>query len=101
MLLKFSRKIRVAGDRMHPQDYIIKLSLVTKVPAKVELVPPQQYLKMFGDDQATRELVNMFQMFSEYDYFGKRDWQEGRRVYPNLKTWEEYLRTQMVTPQSY
>jgi len=87
-----NKKISVAGDNMHPQDYIIKFALITKNPAKVELILPEEYAK--SGKPGAEELAEMFKYFCEYSFFGNYDWTLGRQIYPAMKTWDQFVRSE-------
>jgi len=83
------QKIRLVGDILHPQDFIIKIGLTTKRPTKVELITPEGYFRMGNP----KELADMFAYFEKYPYMGKEEnWPEiSKKLYPRMKNWEEYL----------
>jgi len=91
--LYHGRKINIAGDHLHPQDYIIKLGILTKTPVKVSLVKPREYenLGLASDS----ELVNWFRHMNKNSYFGDKEWAQGKRIYPHMRTWEEYLKREL------
>jgi len=75
---------------MHPQDYIVKLAYVTRIAAKVELISTSEYARTNAPN--IKELAAMFDYFAEFGYFGRADWTTGKKLYPKIKSWEEYLR---------
>ena len=83
------QKINMASEHMHPQDFIIKLGLISRVPTKVILTAPPN---------DSNEMTQMFTYFSEYPYFGKSDWQTGQRFFPQMKTWEQFVHSQTTSP---
>lgn len=86
-----AKKIPIAGDNLHPQDYIVKLGLVAKLPVKVVLISPEEFAKL--PIHGAKEIGEMFSYVRDYSYYGnKYDWHFGREVNPNMKTWEQYLR---------
>jgi len=88
------KEIAVAGEHLHPQDYIIKWALVTRQPAKVVLITPEEHAKT--SQQAAKEMGQMFGYFRDHTYYGgKYDWTLGRQINPAMKTWEQYLRSEM------
>jgi len=93
-----NKKIPVVGDHMHPQDYIIKFALTTKNPAKVELILPEEYAK--SGKPGAEEMAEMFKYFSECTYYGNYDWTLGKQIYPAMKTWDQFVRTQWAAVQT-
>jgi len=93
------KKIPLAAEHMHPQDYIIKMALLYKTQAKIALVRPEEYERM-GFPNA-QELAEMCKYFEEYTYFGGMyDICEGKRIYPALKSWVQYLQEELAAVQS-
>jgi uncharacterized protein YbjT (DUF2867 family) len=89
------KKIPIAGDHLHPQDYIIKLGLISKRPVKIVLITPEQFAKQ------NREMAAMFAYFQDHGFYGpKGDWTLGRQVYPRMNTWEQYLRLELQKANS-
>jgi uncharacterized protein YbjT (DUF2867 family) len=96
--LYHNKKIPVVGDNMHPQDYLIKMSLISNTPTKVELIPPEAWAKS-GTPHAD-EIAQMFAYFSEFGYYGnKYNLSLGKQIYPALKTWEQYIVSAMCAAQ--
>jgi len=93
------KKICLSGDQAHPQDYVIKFGLVTNRHSKVELVDPDYYLKTSNNPFA-KEIVDMCKYFSEYPYFNKLNWNSGKQIFPQMKTWEEYLKSELNMAQA-
>jgi len=92
------KKIPLVGDQMRPQDFIIKLGLLSRQHVKVQLVESDIFLKQSNQPYA-KELIEMFKFISEYSIFGKNAGL-GKQVYPEMKTWEQYLLSQMNTTTS-
>jgi len=91
------REIPLAGDNMHPQDYIIKMALVTGLSTRIELVDPVLYKQTMPIEE---DFFNTLQYFNEFPYYGQLDWRLGKEICPQIKTWEEYLRSEMKAVQS-
>jgi len=88
------KEIPLAGEHLHPQDFVIKWALVTRQPAKVVLISPEEHAKT--SQQGAKEMGQMFGYFRDYTYYGgKYDWTLGRQINPSMKTWEQYLRNEM------
>lgn len=93
-----TKKIPLAGDNDHPQNYIIKLSLMTRQPAKVVLISPEGFGK--AEKEYSKELSDMFSYFRDYSYYGgKYDWTLGKQLFPSIRTWEQYLKREMQKTQ--
>jgi uncharacterized protein YbjT (DUF2867 family) len=82
--------IALAGDHMHPQDYISTYTKVTGIPAKYVAVPTDVWAKY--PFPGAKEVAEMFAWFNEFTYFGPHDFTIGKKANPNLKTWEQYLK---------
>jgi len=79
------KKVRLAAEHMHPQNYIIKLSLIAKLSARVELVAPEEY---HGDPK----VLEMCRFLGEYGIFGSSP-----TLISGMRTWEEYIKSKILS----
>jgi len=87
------KKIRMASEHLHPQDYIIKLGLIANIGTTVELVRPEYY-----QGELPRDVVDMFAFFGEYTMFGKHRWDQDIKMVQHLRSFDEYIRSQTPGP---
>jgi len=81
--------IPVAGDKESLQYYADALS--EKEGKKVILNQiPHEVFASFGFPMAA-EIAAMFHWFNDYSFYGKKDWQDSKKTYPELRTFKAYL----------
>lgn len=86
------KRIDLAGTHQSPQQFIEVFQKVLGRKARLNSVPRDEYAKS-GSDGA-EEMAHMFGWFDEFGYYGpEADFKSGKAAVPDLKTWEEYLKT--------
>jgi len=94
------KKIAVAGDYLTPAEIAATFSKVWGKPVHANFIPPEIYAK-FGFPFA-EEFADMFSFFHSFGYYGEkvnnRDIWEGKKVYPGLKTFEQFLQEKLPHP---
>jgi len=90
--------IPLAGSHMHPQEYVSVFSKVTGLPAKYNYVSPEDWAKF--PFPGAKEMAEMFGYFNEFTYFGgTHDLSLGKKAFPQLKSFEEWLKSSGWKPQ--
>jgi len=89
---KWDRKlIPMAGDQMTPEEYMTQFTEVTGKKARWVQIPREIYATFYP---GASEIAEMFGWFDDYTYYGhNEDLSLGRKAYPGLKTWKQWLKS--------
>jgi len=82
------KKVNLAGEYITPDKLAEDYTKVTGQPAKFIPVPLDQFAKF-----APAELVENMAWMNEYGLFNGEDISDARKLYPKIKTWEDFLRS--------
>jgi uncharacterized protein YbjT (DUF2867 family) len=81
--------IPVWSETQSPQFYVDAISEKLGKKVKLNSIPYEEYSNY--SFSGARDIAEMFAWFNEYGYYGKRDCQTGKKIYPNLYTFKEWL----------
>src|SRR5690348_14415056 len=90
------KKLVLVGDKLHPQEYVIRMALITKRPTKAILITPKEYELQGGK----KVVADMFRYFTKYGFYSGRRGIPGKKYFP-LKTWEQYLQAEVNALESH
>jgi len=98
--LYLGKTIAVAGDYRSSSELATTLSHVWGKPVRANYIPTDVFGK-FPFPHA-EELADMFSWFHHFGYYGEkvsgRDVFEGKKIYPALKTFEEWAKEKFSSP---
>lgn len=93
------KRIAVAGDYLTPDEIAAAFQKVWGKPVRANIVPDEVF-GAFPFPHAG-EFADMFNFFHNFGYFGEkttgRDIWEGKKIYPNLITFEQYIKANIPT----
>jgi len=96
------KKIAVAGDYLTPDEIAATFAKVWGVKVRANIVPFETFAA-FGFPFAA-EFADMFSWFHSFGYYAEkvtnRDIWEGKKVYPEVLTFEQFLRASFPAPNN-
>jgi uncharacterized protein YbjT (DUF2867 family) len=82
--------IPCAGDELRFTEYVNSLGKFFGKQCQYEELTLEQWTQ--HNKPFSKELGHMFKYFEEYGYFGgKIDWRMGKKIYPKMKSFEDFL----------
>jgi len=81
-------EIPLAAEITTPDEIVKTFSRISGSKAKLSVINPDK-------TDIPSEMVEMFQWFDEFGFFGERDAQLGKKYF-KLKSWEEFIREEAI-----
>jgi uncharacterized protein YbjT (DUF2867 family) len=92
---KYNNKtILLEGEKAPPQHFVDVFSKVTGQKACLKTISHEEFIKC-PHLHHSKHIAEMFAFINEYSYFGQHKDEniiQARDIYPQLKSWEEYLK---------
>jgi len=79
-----NKVVNIAGDHLHPQDYVKTIAETTGLTIKLNKVPYDAFKSAAGE-----ELADMMHYFEDCTFYGSGDWQQAKKLVSltNFKDW--------------
>jgi hypothetical protein len=86
------KRIYAAQEYYHPSRIVNELSEILDRPARVLILPPEEFQKLMPDAMA-EDLTEMGQAFASPGYYGGADLTESQKfLQGKLTTWKDFVK---------
>jgi uncharacterized protein YbjT (DUF2867 family) len=94
------KSIPVTGDYLTPNEMAAIFTKVWKKNVRANIVPKEKFASLPMPN--AEEMGDMFEFFHKFGYFGEKvngkDIWEGKKIYPGILSFEQWLRNTMPQP---